>query len=107
MVMTPLWTARLAVELPVTAAADGDEAEAAPTLEIAASGALTFENHPLPADDLAARLAAAYRGRPTKTIVVAADRSLPYATVVGVLDACRGAGIERIGLVTSPGKELP
>jgi biopolymer transport protein ExbD len=34
--------------------------------------------------------------------MLAADRSLGYARVVDVMDACRAAGIERIGIVTAP-----
>jgi biopolymer transport protein ExbD len=34
--------------------------------------------------------------------MLAADRSLGYARVVEVMDACRAAGIGRIGMVTAP-----
>ena len=33
-------------------------------------------------------------------VFLAADKSLPYATVVDVIDACRAAGVNTIGLVT-------
>jgi biopolymer transport protein TolR len=105
MLMTPLLAAHLAVELPVASHAAPGDAEPAPTLTIDRTGDVRFEDQPLPRADLAARLAAIYRGRAARTIIVAADRSLPYATVVDVLDACRGAGIERIGVVTAPAKE--
>ena len=35
-------------------------------------------------------------------MTLAADRTLPYARVVEIMDACRAAGIARIGIVTSP-----
>lgn len=34
--------------------------------------------------------------------MLAASRTLPYARVVEIMDACRAAGIERIGVVTAP-----
>jgi biopolymer transport protein ExbD len=43
--------------------------------------------------------------RDDRTIVLEADRSLPYAKVVDLMDACRAAGVSRIGVLTrkSPG----
>jgi hypothetical protein len=38
--------------------------------------------------------------RSDKTIFLAADRSLVYDRVVALMDACRAAGAERIGVVT-------
>jgi biopolymer transport protein ExbD len=63
---------------------------------------VAFEGTPLPSDDLAARLAAIYAGRRDSTVLLAADRGLQYARVVEVIDACRAAGIARIGVVTAP-----
>ena len=43
-------------------------------------------------------LAAAVAGRPV--VFLEADRTLSYARVVDLMDACRAAGVERIGIVT-------
>jgi biopolymer transport protein ExbD len=69
---------------------------------VTADGSVTFEGTPLASEDLGARLGAIYAARPDKTIMLAADRGLSYARVVEVMDACRAAGIERIGVVTEP-----
>jgi biopolymer transport protein ExbD len=90
------------VELPIAAHADARESATTPTLAIAADGAVSFEGAPLGSTDLAARLAALYADRSEKTVMLAADRGLGYARVVEVMDACRAAGIERIGIVTAP-----
>ena len=39
--------------------------------------------------------------------MLAADRSLAYARVVEMMDACRAAGIERIGIRTAPPPGAP
>ena len=101
LVMTPLLKEELPVELPVAAQAREQTETTTPTLTIAADGAVSFEGTPLPSDDLAQRLASIYAERSDKTVMLAADRSLTYARVVEVMDACREAGIERIGVVTA------
>jgi biopolymer transport protein ExbD len=90
------------VELPLAAHADPRQGTVTPTLAIGADGSVTFEGAPLPSEDLAARLALIYAARGDKTVMLAADRSLSYARVVEVMDACRAAGVERIGVVTAP-----
>ncbi len=105
LLVTPLLKEELPVELPVAAHAREAETTATPTLTIAADGSVAFEGAPLPSDDLTARLAAIYAARDDKTIMLAAARSLAYARVVEVMDACRAAGIERIGVVTASGAQ--
>jgi len=39
---------------------------------------------------------------PQVTIYLRADRQVPYGVVVGVMDAVKRAGIERLGMVTEP-----
>ena len=38
--------------------------------------------------------------REDRTIFLEADRGLPYATVVDLMDTCRTAGVQRIGVLT-------
>jgi biopolymer transport protein ExbD len=102
LLVAPMLDEEVPVELPIAANADVRESTATPTLAIAADGSLSFAGAPLPSDGLAARLASLYASRADKTVVLAADRSLGYARVVEVMDACRAAGIERIGIATSP-----
>jgi len=102
LLIAPMLDEEVPVELPIAAHADGRQSTSAPTLAIAADGGVTFEGAPLQSDDLGARLAVIYAGRAEKTVMLAADRSLAYARVVEVMDACRAAGIERIGIVTAP-----
>lgn len=102
LLVAPMLDEEVPVELPVAAHADAREAATTPTLTIAGDGAVSFEGAPLPSIDLSARLATIYAERAEKTVMLAADRSLGYARVVEVMDACRAAGIERIGILTAP-----
>jgi biopolymer transport protein TolR len=107
MVMTPFLKEELPVEIPIAAHAREEATNPPPELTIAADGSISFEGTPLPSDDLESRLATIYSGRADKTLMLAADRTLPYARVVEVMDACRGAGVERIGVVTAPPPRPP
>lgn len=74
----------------------------APFVGLFGTVSVALEGAPLASDDLAARLGAIYAGRTDKSILLAAARTLSFARVVEVMDACRLAGIERIGVVTAP-----
>ena len=102
LLMTPFLHEELPVELPLAAHAQDRAAAGTPTLAVSADGTVSFEGTPLPSEDLGARLAAIYRDRADKTVMLAADRRLPYARVIEIMDACRAAGVERIGVVTAP-----
>jgi biopolymer transport protein ExbD len=41
-----------------------------------------------------------YGARSDKTIYVAAAGSLPYGAIIDVMDAIKGAGVQRMGVVT-------
>lgn len=107
LVVAPMLKEELPIELPIAKHADDQTGTATPTLGIAADGALTFDGAPLASEDLAARLTAIYASRVEKTVLLAADRNLGYGRVVEVMDACRAAGIERIGIVTAPNRNPP
>ena len=102
LLVAPMLDEEVPVELPIAAHADARSSTTTPTLTIGGDGAVSFEGAPLPSADLSTRLAAIYAERPEKTVMLAADRGLAYARVVEVMDACRAAGIERIGIVTAP-----
>jgi biopolymer transport protein ExbD len=100
MVVTPLLKQEAPIELPVTKSSQAASDARQLTLAIAADGGLTLDGEALARDRLAERLASVFAGRSDRTVFLAADKSLPYATVVEVIDACRAAGVNTIGLVT-------
>ena len=70
-------------------------------LEYKADGSLAINNQPVAMRDLSARLEALFRGRRDKTLYLMGDGSLPYGDVVHVIDIARGAGVQRLGVVTA------
>ena len=69
-------------------------------LEYQADGGLAINNQPVALRDLSARLEAIYRDRRDKTLFLEGDGSLPYGDVVHAIDIARGAGVQRVGVVT-------
>ncbi|MFV1950771.1 MAG: ExbD/TolR family protein [Nitrospinota bacterium] len=56
----------------------------------------------IPLNKLEAELKSRYEGRTDKEIFLRADREIPYGFVVKAMARIRGAGIERLGMVTEP-----
>ncbi len=50
--------------------------------------------------DLESRLRAIFDQRKDKTMFIAADGSLRYKDIVEVIDAAKGAGVDKVGIVT-------
>ena len=103
LMVVPMLDEEVPVELPLAVNASPREETTTPTLAIAADGGVSFEGAPLPSEGLADRIERLYAARADKAVLLAADRTLGYARVVEVLDACRAAGIVRIGIVTTSG----
>jgi biopolymer transport protein ExbD len=70
-------------------------------LEYAANGAIEVNHQPIPLDQLESRLTAIYATRRDKTLFIAGAPSLRYKAIVGAIDAAKGAGVDRVGIVTA------
>jgi biopolymer transport protein ExbD len=103
MTVLPLSQKGLDVSLP-PAQPDLPKPVAAPpssiVLECKADGSLAVNNQPVAIRDLSARLETLYRDRRDKTLFLIGDGSLPYGDVVRAIDIARGAGVQRVGVVT-------
>ena len=98
----PLAQKGLDATLPQPSPAD---APAAPTssivLEYGGDGRLAINNQPVTLNDLHGRLTTLYEGRRDKTLFVMGDGGLAYGRIVEAIDIAKGAGVERIGIVTA------
>jgi biopolymer transport protein TolR len=98
----PLTQKGLDATLPQPSPAD---APAAPTtsivLEYGGDGRLAINNQPVTLNDLHGRLTTLYEGRRDKTLFVMGDGGLAYGRIVEAIDIAKGAGVERIGIVTA------
>lgn len=98
MVVTPLMVTGLPVQLP--RASTGDALAREPLqVTLLADGTLSIGESIVRMDEARSTLGRA-RADIDRPVVVQADKTLPYGTVVAVLDACRDAGFTTVGLAT-------
>ncbi|RJS17722.1 biopolymer transporter ExbD [Corallococcus sp. H22C18031201] len=100
MVMTPLMTQTLSLQLPVPDDS-ASTAELAPgVVRLAADGALRLEGEPLRDEDYVPRLRAFLAARPEgqRGLLFEPDPRAPYSRLVAALDGARRAGAEALGL---------
>jgi biopolymer transport protein ExbD len=77
-----------------------DRPSPAIVLEYTADRQLKLNQQPLAPADLEARLRDVFRDRRDRTLYLAGDGSLRYGEVIRVIDAAKGAGVERVGVIT-------
>jgi len=100
LVITPMTPTGLKTEVPQPAPADGKPQPPAQDIVITVRGDRTIRlnQEPVDLEKLPERLARISR---TEAIVfVQGDRSLEFQQVAEVIDIARGAGLNRIGLIT-------
>jgi biopolymer transport protein TolR len=66
------------------------------------SGKIFIDKEEVPSGDLRKRLSAMYINRTKKEVFLKADAGVPYGEVVRTMADIKGAGIERLGMVTEP-----
>ena len=69
-------------------------------LEMTLTRALAVNHQPVTLAQLQPFLRDVYQKRSDKTLYVSAAGSLPYGAVVDVMDAAKGAGVQRLGVIT-------
>ena len=86
---------------PAPAAPPDREPSRAIVLEYTADGVIAVNSQPIAIDKLHERLAVLYRDRQDKTLFVMGDGRLPYGRIVEAIDIAKGAGVDRVGIVTA------
>ena len=76
-------------------------------LDYGADGRLAINHQPVTLGELASRLDAVFRGRSDKTLFLIGDGRLSYGRIVEVIDAAKGVGVERVGIVTESMRGQP
>ena len=69
-------------------------------LEYKADGRLAINNQPVALSELDARLREIYKDRRDRTLYLMGDGELPYGQVIHAIDVAKGAGVDRVGVVT-------
>ena len=69
-------------------------------LEYGADRSIAVNHQPIPLEQLETRLRDVFETRKEKTMFIVGDPSLRYGDIVAVIDAAKGAGVEKVGIVT-------
>lgn len=69
-------------------------------LEYSAARRLSINRQDVTAGQLGPRLRELFAARRDKTLYVMGDGALRYGEIIGVLDAAKGAGVDRVGIIT-------
>lgn len=102
MVTAPMLKSGVDVKLPVAGMAPLDKGERAVTITIDRSGNIHIDRHSFTLPEFRRRapvILSELGGRP---VYLRGDSRISYGTVVAAMSVLKGAGIEKIGLVTEP-----
>ena len=101
MAALPLSQKGLDVDLPAETAATPTPADTQIVLEYEADRRISINKQPVDAAALESRLREIFTSRRDKTLYIAGAGSLRYGDIVAVVDAGKGAGVERVGIITA------
>ena len=104
MVTAPRLHRGLDINLPTTAA-NNIKAEERLVVTIQKDRSLSLGNDPISLVALRSKLLEAKATNPLISVYLRADQTVPYGTVVQIMDEVKGAKIERLGMVTGPKME--
>lgn len=76
-------------------------------VEIDAARPVAINRQPVLAADLEGRLRQIFEQRSDKTLFIIGTPSLRYGEIVSVVDAARGAGVTRVGIITDGMRRSP
>jgi biopolymer transport protein ExbD len=69
-------------------------------LDIAADRTVSVNKQVVPIDGLQEFLRTTFESRKERTLFLIGDGSLRYGDIIAVIDAAKGAGVEKVGIVT-------
>jgi biopolymer transport protein ExbD len=102
MVVTPLAQKGLDISLPQPPPPNQPEVKTPQNQVVLGleSDVITVNKNPVSVEDLAGKLKDIYQSRSDKTIFVRASGTVAYGRVVQAMDIAKGAGVERIGIIS-------
>lgn len=101
MVTAPMLHRGLDINLPTTTA-NNIKAEERLIVTIQRDHTLSLGNDTISLVNLRSKLQEAKISNPLISVYLRADQTVPYGTVVQVMDEVKGAKIERLGMITGP-----
>jgi biopolymer transport protein TolR len=102
MVTAPMMQQGMQVNLPKAQTKGLEAQEQSVVVSMDRSGRLFINSDQVAFDDLRGKLATLFANKAKKEVFLKADKDVPYGEVVRIMAAIKGAGIERLGMVTEP-----
>ena len=96
----PLTQRGLDADLPEQTVATTDAPPPSIVVEYNEARMLSINNQPVLLVDLESRLRTVFEQRTDKTLFLSASSALRYGEVVQLIDAAKGAGVDRVGIIT-------
>jgi biopolymer transport protein ExbD len=107
MATLPLAQVGLDTTLPSQTARRPDAPSSHIMLEYTADRRMSINQRPVELTELPERLTSIYQDRRDKTMFIAGSGTLRYGDIVQVIDAAKGAGVQRVGIVTEGMRRQP
>ena len=105
MVTAPMMQQGVQVNLPKADTKAMTPAEETVVVSVDRAGKVFINKDEVPAADLRSRLTALFASRAKKEVFLKADSGVAYGDVVRAMADIKGAGIERLGMVTEPAQK--
>ena len=102
MVTAPMMQQGVQVNLPKAETKALTAPEESVVVSIEKSGGVYINSDQIPAGELRAKLSEMFAKRSKKEVFLKADKDVTYGEVVKAMAEIKGAGIERLGMVTEP-----
>jgi biopolymer transport protein TolR len=102
MVTAPMMQQGVQVNLPKAETKTLPAPEESVVVSIEKAGKIFINSSEIPAGNLRAKLSEMFAARTKKEVFLKADKDVPYGDVVRTMAEIKGAGIERLGMVTEP-----
>ena len=101
MATLPLTQRGVDINLPLETKAPSSDVDVTQVmLEYTADRHISINHQPVTLPELESKLRDIFEVRKEKTMFIAGDGSLRYGDIIAVIDAAKGAGIEKVGIVT-------
>lgn len=102
MVTAPMMQQGMQVNLPKAETKALSAKEETVIVTIERGGKVFLDRTEIPPEQLKEKLTAMFASRSKKEVFLKADRDVPYGEVIKTMAEIKGAGIERLGMVTEP-----
>ncbi len=102
MVTSPMMTQGVDVNLPQTQAKEMKTDEDPLILTVDINKEISIEKNKIELSELEEKLSTMFKYRDNKELLLRADKDIPYGFIMQVTARIKGAGIEKLGMITEP-----